>query len=127
LEGWAESLTYELKPFGIDVFLVEPGPCRTQMWESSPRFVPPTSAYRAWTQHVSDAGNRFVEKIARDPHEVANVIADALEARKPSFRYSVGPLARLNHLLHGKVPTRLLHRGVAWYLGLPHFRGTSAP
>src|SRR4029450_9555345 len=29
LEGWAESIAYELEPFGIEVLLVEPGPYRT--------------------------------------------------------------------------------------------------
>src|SRR5262245_24252716 len=122
LEGWADSLTYELKPFGIDILLIEPGPCRTRIWESSPRFMPATSPYRAWMQHVSEAGGRFVDNVAGEPHDVAKVIATALEARRPSFRYSVGPLARLNHALHGKVPARLKHRVVAWYLGLFQFR-----
>jgi NAD(P)-dependent dehydrogenase (short-subunit alcohol dehydrogenase family) len=122
LEGWADSLTYELKPFGIDVLLIEPGPCRTSMWESSPRFMPPSSAYRAWMQHVSNAGDKYFEASARDPRDVAKVIAAALEARRPSFRYSVGPLARLHHFLHGKVRSRVLHRAVAWYLGLSRFR-----
>jgi NAD(P)-dependent dehydrogenase (short-subunit alcohol dehydrogenase family) len=117
LEGWAESLTYELEPFGLNVILVEPGTYRTQIWESSPRIIPPTSPYRAWTQIVSDAIDRHVVRTARDPREVAGVIADALEARRPRLRYPVGPEARLSHLLRGKVTTRVLHRAISWYLG----------
>ena len=38
LEGWAESLAYEVDPFGIDVVVIEPGPYRTEIWNS--RFDP---------------------------------------------------------------------------------------
>ena len=121
LEGWAELLTYELDPFGLYVILIEPGVYRTQIWESSPRLIPPTSAYQSWSQHVSDAYDALVAKTARDPQEVGDVIATALEARVPRFRYAVGPVAQLSHFLHGKLPTSLRHRGVAWYLGLSRF------
>ena len=36
IEGWAEATAYELEPFGIDFVLVEPGPYRTAIWESTP-------------------------------------------------------------------------------------------
>jgi NAD(P)-dependent dehydrogenase (short-subunit alcohol dehydrogenase family) len=53
LEGWAESIAYELEPFGIDVVLVEPGPYRTEIWKSTPRIQPPTSPYRTWVLAAS--------------------------------------------------------------------------
>jgi NAD(P)-dependent dehydrogenase (short-subunit alcohol dehydrogenase family) len=123
-EGWAESLAYELEPFGIDIILIEPGPCRTPIWESSPRIMPPCSPYQGWAQCLSDAADRHVGRTARDPREVADVIAKALEARRPRFRYPVGPLAHLNRFLRGKVPTRVVRRATAWYLGLPQSRSS---
>ena len=33
LEGWSESLRLEVKPFGIDVALIEPGSYNTNIWE----------------------------------------------------------------------------------------------
>jgi len=119
LEGWGESLAYELVPFGIKVILVEPGPYRTEIWRSSPRVQPQGSAYRAWVQRVFSAADAHAASVARDPKEVAAVIARALEAKHPHFRYPVGPFARLNHFLRGKIPSRLLRRGVSRYLGLP--------
>jgi hypothetical protein len=53
---------------------------------------------------------------------VALVIAHALEVRPPRFRYPVGPLARLNHFLRGKLPSRLLRRATKLYLGLSKVR-----
>jgi NAD(P)-dependent dehydrogenase (short-subunit alcohol dehydrogenase family) len=118
LEGWAESLAYEVEPFGIKVILVEPGPYRTQIWHSTPRIQPPDSAYLAWATRVFQAADMHAARSARDPREVALVIADALEAKHPRFRYPVGPFARLNHFLRGKLPSRLIRRGVSRYLGL---------
>src|SRR6476660_1465431 len=56
LEGWAEAIAYELEPFGIEVILIEPGPYRSKIWESTPRIQPPGSPYHAWVQHVFRAG-----------------------------------------------------------------------
>ena len=33
LEGWSESLRLEVKPFEIDVALIEPGSYNTNIWE----------------------------------------------------------------------------------------------
>jgi NAD(P)-dependent dehydrogenase (short-subunit alcohol dehydrogenase family) len=119
LEGWGESMAYELVPLGIKIVLVEPGPYRTEIWSSSPRFQPQGSAYRAWVQRVYGAADAHAANVARDPKEVAAVIVKALEAKHPRFRYPVGPFARLNHFLRGKIPSRLIRRGVSRYLGLP--------
>jgi NAD(P)-dependent dehydrogenase (short-subunit alcohol dehydrogenase family) len=119
IEGWAEATAYELEPFGIDVILIEPGPYRTEIWKTTPRIEPPDSPYRSWVQQVFRAGDAHAARLARDPKEVALVIAGALEARHPRFRYPVGPFARLNHLLRGKVPTRLVHKVTKFYLNLP--------
>jgi len=119
LEGWAESIAYELEPFGIDIVLIEPGPYRTEIWKTTPRIRPPGSPYQSWVQQVFRAGDAHAASVARDPKEVALVIARALKARRPRFRYPVGPFARLNHFLRGKVPSRLLRRATKFYLGLP--------
>ena len=119
LEGWAEAIAYELEPFGIEIVLIEPGPYRTEIWETTPRFQPSSSPYLEWVRHVFRAGDAHAATIARDPKEVARVIAGALEARRPRFRYPVSPLAHLNHFLRGKIPSRLLRKATKLYLGLP--------
>jgi NAD(P)-dependent dehydrogenase (short-subunit alcohol dehydrogenase family) len=122
LEGWAESIAYELEPFGIEVILIEPGPYRTEIWERAPRFQPPDSPYRAWVQHVFHTGLARAASMARDPKEVAAVIAGAIESQRPRFRYPVGPTARLGHFLKGKIPSRLLRRVITRSLGLSRKR-----
>jgi NAD(P)-dependent dehydrogenase (short-subunit alcohol dehydrogenase family) len=118
VEGWAESIAYELEPFGMDVILIEPGPYRTEIWESTPRLQPKGSPYRTWVQQVFRAADAHAATMVRDPKEVALVIASALEARWPRFRYPVGPFARLNHFLRGKVPATWLRKAMRLYLGI---------
>ena len=118
IEGWAEAIAYELEPFEIEVILIEPGPYRTEIWKSTPRIQPPGSPYHAWVQQVFRAGDAHAANVARDPNEVSLVIANALEAPRPRFRYPVGPFARLNHFMRGKVPSRLLRKATKFYLGL---------
>jgi NAD(P)-dependent dehydrogenase (short-subunit alcohol dehydrogenase family) len=122
IEGWAESLTYDVAPFGIDVILVEPGPHRTTIWQTTPRIRPPDSAYRLLTQQLSNAADAHAAATARDPTDAAIKIAKALEANRPRFRYTVGPLAAFNHFVHGKIPSRLLRAMVSRYLGLNRIR-----
>jgi hypothetical protein len=84
--------------------------------------VPPDSPYRAWTEQLFKAADEHTERTARDPIEVARVILKALETPRPRFRYPVGPLAKATHALRGKVPSRLMRRGVSRLLGLNRIR-----
>jgi NAD(P)-dependent dehydrogenase (short-subunit alcohol dehydrogenase family) len=122
LEGWAESIAYELDAFGIDVILIEPGPYKTQIWRSTPYLAPEGSAYRSWLRQVFGSVDRHEARTARDPIEVATTIANALETSKPRFRYPVGFFGRLDHFLRGKIPTRFIRRGTTRYLGIPRTR-----
>lgn len=122
LEGWAESIAYELDGFGIDVVLVEPGPYQTEIWRSTERVLPEGGAYTPWLRRVFRGADRHEETQARDPKEVADVIAAALEARRPKVRYPVGFFARLDHFLRGKLPSRLVRRATTRYLGIPRTR-----
>ena len=119
VEGWAESLAYEVAPFGIAVALVEPGAHRTEIWDNSPHVLPEGSPYRRWIERLERAVEEKVVAKARDPREVARTIAMAVTARRPRFRYPVGPDAWLGHIMRGLVPTRLQRAAISRYLGLP--------
>jgi len=122
IEGWAESLAYEVAPFGVDVVLIEPGPYRTEIWNTSPRILPADSAYRALLEPVERAIDQHVVAAARDPREVGRAIADALAARRPPFRIPVSPQARVDHFLRGKMPSRWRRALVTRLLGLHRLR-----
>jgi NAD(P)-dependent dehydrogenase (short-subunit alcohol dehydrogenase family) len=122
IEGWAESLAFEVSPYGIDVSLIEPGPYFTDIWDSSPRISPEGSPYRNWVQYMFRAGDAHVAARGGDPQQVAVKIADVLQARRPSFRTPVGRLARISHFMRGKIPTVLWRKAIERYLGLHRVR-----
>ncbi len=119
IEGWAESMMFELELFGVELALVEPGPYRTNIWEVSPRIAPAGSPYAGWVQKVFQAADKHAEMMAGNPAEVGIAISRALEARRLPFRRPVGLIGRLNHIVHGKVPSSALRAGMRLYLGLP--------
>ncbi len=122
IEGWAESVAYELAPFGIDIILIEPGAYRTNIWESSPRVLPETSAYWPLLRHLEVTVDTYVAKAARDPIEVAKAIANALDAPRPRFRTAVGPTAKFMHLARGKLPSRTVRKIFGRFFALQKVR-----
>ena len=118
VEGWAEALAGEIRPFGVEVILVEPGAFRTNIWDSAPRIIPQNSPYWPMLDHLDKAVAEHVANNTGDPRDVAKVIANALEAHKPKFRYPVGRTARIAHFLRGKIPSRAVHQLFRGYFGL---------
>jgi NAD(P)-dependent dehydrogenase (short-subunit alcohol dehydrogenase family) len=122
IEGWAESVAYEVEPFGIRMVLVEPGSYRTDIWDSSPRVIPDGSAYREMATIIEPMIERRVIARARDPQEVADTIVRALEASRPRLRYPVGPDAKVGLAIRGVVPFSAQKAVVTRVLGMHRWR-----
>lgn len=98
LEGWSDCLRLEVKQFGIDVVLIEPGIIKTEfgdvmntpMMERSGNGV-----YANLAKSVEKATTDSYEKGNSSPATViANVVSKAINARKPKTRYAAGKLAK---------------------------------
>ncbi|MFC7394582.1 SDR family oxidoreductase [Scopulibacillus cellulosilyticus] len=95
IEGFSESLRFEVKPFGIDVILIEPGSFATGIWGKSLSFLKEdnnSSAapfYQLMKERLLYRFKKTAPKMA-DPEGVINILTDAVTARKPKFRYKVG-------------------------------------
>jgi hypothetical protein len=50
-----------------------------------------------WLKRLRQTADRHQAKTSRDPNEVALVVAKALEAKRPRFRYQVGFFAKLDY------------------------------
>jgi NAD(P)-dependent dehydrogenase (short-subunit alcohol dehydrogenase family) len=94
VEGISESLATEVKPLGIDVLIVEPGPFRTN-WAGP-------SIKQSATQiddYASTAGERRKQTAARsgnqagDPVRAAQAIIDAALSDTPPLRLLLGKTA----------------------------------
>lgn len=118
LEGWAEALAYEVEPFGIKVVVIQPGAFKTEIWDSSPRYLPgPDSPYRDFGEKVQRFVEQKLEPSARDPKEVATLIVRTLEYAKPRFRYQAGPDSKAIAVL-GRLPYRARAAIVKRVLGI---------
>ncbi len=107
LEGYGESLAYEVAPFGLEVTLVEPGNVRTG-FTAARRDVLPSSDESPY----ASAGTKAVGKMAEDeaggvaPDKVAEVVQRVLDAKRPP-RTGVGGQAGRAGGHHGEAPPAL--------------------
>ncbi|UHL65876.1 oxidoreductase [Paralcaligenes sp. KSB-10] len=94
VEGFSESLAVEVKPLGIGVLIVEPGPFRTNWAGPSLKESPIRIA-----DYDATAGTRRKETAARsgrqvgDPVRAAQAIIDAAMAQEPPLRLLLGKRA----------------------------------
>lgn len=90
LEGFSESLYYELFPFGINVCLIEPGVYKTKIFHENRRcavnFFNPKSPYYELSQNVQKRINDHVKVINRDPEDVAVLAEKLIGLEHPPFR-----------------------------------------
>ena len=92
LEGYSESLWYEVRPFGISVSLVEPGFVNTPIAEASPAAARPLPAYDARRKSMLAAFGHNLEA-GIPPEQVARRVLQIVEHRSPALRYPVGAQA----------------------------------
>jgi NAD(P)-dependent dehydrogenase (short-subunit alcohol dehydrogenase family) len=112
VEGWADSIAYELRPSGIRVSIVRSGAFRTTIWES--RIYAPNGGPMHELAETLAANWRAAGDNAGDPSRVAATIERALTARNPRLRYTVGNDARRAVALRRALPDRLFARFVEW-------------
>ncbi|WP_002193836.1 oxidoreductase [Bacillus paranthracis] len=93
LEGWSESLRLEVKPFGIDVALVEPGSYNTNIWEVGKQLATnqsdTTSPYKEYMDKIQKHINSGSD-IFGNPIDVANKIVEIAESKRTNLRYPIG-------------------------------------
>jgi NAD(P)-dependent dehydrogenase (short-subunit alcohol dehydrogenase family) len=120
LEGYGESLAYEVSPFGIEVTLVEPGNVRTG-FTAARRDVPPAAVDSAYGGAVAKAVGKMADDEAGgvDPGKVADVVQRVLESARPPRRASVGKLdERIGIVGKRFLPYRLFEQAAKGSLGL---------
>ena len=91
LEGFVESLRYELRPFGVEACLIEPGDFRTGFTAARQPSIPGDSPYKRWYDAAMGVQVRD-ETAGHDPMEVAKLVQSLIEARRLKTRYTTGPL-----------------------------------
>ena len=123
LEAIADALRVEVAPFGVRVTIVEPGPIETRFGERAKREVAdilhspsPYSAVYAGAERAMDTD---FQKGKLPAEAVAQVILDAIEARRPRTRYTVTGMAKLLIPLRRILPDRFFDFAFRRSLKLP--------
>jgi NAD(P)-dependent dehydrogenase (short-subunit alcohol dehydrogenase family) len=92
LEGWSESLTPEVAPFGIRTMLVEPGFFRTELLtEDSTRYPEPTiDDYAERTRQTVTAWKGMNGQQGGDPAKLARALVQLTDSDEPPLRWAAG-------------------------------------
>jgi NAD(P)-dependent dehydrogenase (short-subunit alcohol dehydrogenase family) len=92
LEGWSESLTPEVAPFGIRTMLVEPGFFRTELLtEDSTRYPGPSiDDYAERTRQTVTAWKGMNGQQGGDPAKLARALVQLTGSDEPPLRWAAG-------------------------------------
>ncbi len=113
VEAISEALRFEVRPFGVDVAVIEPGTIATSYEETSAAKFAGGNDASDYAQFKRDRLERvaaaYEGKVA-GPDEVAKVIGHAATASKPRTRYVVTAQARMVMSLRRVLPDRAWDR-----------------
>jgi NAD(P)-dependent dehydrogenase (short-subunit alcohol dehydrogenase family) len=92
LEGWSESLTPEVAPFGIRTMLVEPGFFRTELLtQDSTRYAEPSiEDYAERTRQTVTAWTGMHGQQGGDPAKLAQALVRLADSAEPPLRWAAG-------------------------------------
>jgi NAD(P)-dependent dehydrogenase (short-subunit alcohol dehydrogenase family) len=99
LEGWSESMAFELNQLGIGMKIVEPGGMKTDFFTRS-LDVGRHPAYDAWLDSVMGAitDPKQLETYST-PEQIAEVVYEAATDGKDQLRYVAGPDAKATYAM----------------------------
>ena len=120
LEGWTESLRYEMLPLGIQVVLIEPGAFETDIWTRNAKIAanltnpssPNAARVGRWQAKIQSGTKKA------NPQPVIDRIVAVLENPRPKLRYVVGRDAKMGLLLRSLLPWSVFERIIRKNTGL---------
>ena len=114
VEALSDALRFEVRGFGIDVVVIEPGAIKTEFGataiakvDAAARDGSPYTEFReVLKQQIRAAYEGPMAALGGGPDDVARVIEKAIHARRPRTRYPVTPSAYLMMGLRRWLPDR---------------------
>jgi len=127
LEALADAFRLELRRWGIQVVLIEPGAIDTDLWRQAPDTARETEEALApelrelYADHLVGIRKTIprMQKQASAAEVVAATVQRALTATRPRTRYLVGTDARLQAMVGAALPTRAADAAIAMFAGMP--------
>lgn len=94
VEGFSDCLRMELKPFGIDVVVVEPGGIKTDWGLIAAENLKKTSANGAYAEMANKAADGMIQNYSgnmlSEPELIAKTVCKAVKKHRPRTRYLIG-------------------------------------
>ena len=112
VEAMSDVLRFEVRGFGIDVVVIEPGPIKTRFGDTAVGNIqaPADSPYKAFNEvlgkFIRDAYEGPMGRLAAPPEAVASVIEGAITSAHPRTRYKITLAARFLMGLRRILPDR---------------------
>jgi NAD(P)-dependent dehydrogenase (short-subunit alcohol dehydrogenase family) len=102
VEALSDALRFEVKEFGIDVVVIEPGLIVTEFGETAAGSLDEVDEHGPYVKFNADLAKVTAEaykggmaRFGAGPEAVAKTISKAITTRRPSTRYKVTPSARV--------------------------------
>ena len=110
VEALSDALRMELKPFDIDVVIIEPGAIKTNWGIIAADHLVTSSEGTAYADSgrimADNLRNMYLSSMISDPSVVRKAICRAVNARHPRTRYRIGCMATAIVFFHWLLPTR---------------------
>jgi NAD(P)-dependent dehydrogenase (short-subunit alcohol dehydrogenase family) len=127
LEGLADALRMEVRPWGVRVVIVEPAQTDTDMWREAEGALEATSAALSpahrdlYARHIEGFRKSIprAQRMASSVDGAAETIERALVAPRPRARYVVGAGPRVQGIMAGLTPTAALDAVLRTATGIP--------
>jgi NAD(P)-dependent dehydrogenase (short-subunit alcohol dehydrogenase family) len=119
VEALSDALRFEVKGFGIEVVVIEPGLIVTEFGETAAGSLGEVDEHGPYAEFnmevakaTADAYTGGMARFGAGPEAVAKTISKAITTRRPSTRYKVTPSARVVMGMRGVMTDRMWDRFV---------------
>ena len=126
VEAISDALRFEVKGFGVDVVVIQPGLIRTEFAATAQNALTSDAGpYADFNASVGAATEDAYSKgplvkLGGDPDSVARAVEKAITAKRPPIRMRVTPSAHVLIGLNGLMTDRMWDRFVAGQFPRPH-------
>ncbi len=112
IEGLSDSLRNEVRQFGIDVIVIEPGGTKSEMVEIGSKDLMRVSGETAYGKLAQSLDRAYaaIEKSASEPIVIARLIRKGIETKRPKTRYMGGSSAKVMLFLRSILPDKLFDK-----------------
>ncbi|MCT4613716.1 MAG: oxidoreductase [Marinifilaceae bacterium] len=110
LEGLSDSIRMELKQFGIDVVIIQPGAIKTEWNKIARQKLIEVSGKGVYSKlvhkHAKFLKSADEGKMASEPIVIAQGIVKSIESKKPKTRYAIGGGAKFAKFMRKILPDK---------------------